>query len=230
VQLIVYAGVLGVILAAVGLWAMLRSAELRQYRFLAITFVVLFIVFVGAAGRPYYLAGLYAPLAAAGALVLQRRREVAPTRRWPGRAAAAASVAVAAGALVLSVTLTRSEAGEHIARRAGDTYHALPAHQRDRTALIGESYIVAAYLDGYANRYRLPEAHSLNRSYGYFPSPADRADTALYIGRDPTALRRYFTSIRQIAEIGDDMRAYLLTGRRQSWDDIWRRERTLTVS
>jgi hypothetical protein len=40
--------------------------------------VVLYVVFVATAGRPYYLAGLYAPLAAAGALgcsgVENRRR------------------------------------------------------------------------------------------------------------------------------------------------------------
>ena len=42
---------------------------------------VLYVVFVATAGRPYYIVGLYAPLAAAGALGLQRCRETAAARR-----------------------------------------------------------------------------------------------------------------------------------------------------
>ena len=76
----------------------------------------------------------------------------------------------------------------------------------------------------------MPEAYSLSRSYGYFAPPRDDADTVLFVGRDPAMLAPYFDAERQIAEIADDMRAYLLTGQRQSWDVIWAQERTLTVS
>jgi hypothetical protein len=62
--------------------------------------------------------------------------------------------------------------------------------QRDRTVVFGESYIVAAYLDGYSKRYQLPEAYSANRSYGYFPSPPTDHDTLLYIGREPVQCAR----------------------------------------
>ena len=75
VQLIAYAGVAGVMLVLYGLWRVFRDPALRDYRFLGVTFVVLYVFFVATAGRPYYLAGLYAPLAAVGALALQRRRE-----------------------------------------------------------------------------------------------------------------------------------------------------------
>ena len=230
VQLIVFAGVLGVALGCYGLWRLVRSDEIREYRFIAVTFVVLYVLFVATAGRPYYLAGLYAPLAAAGALGLQRRREARGSRRWPARIAVAASVAVAAGALVLSVTLTRSDVGEQIARRTADAYHALPDEQSGRTAIVGQSYIVAAYVDGYSDRYRLPEAYSLSRSYGYFAPPPAETTAVLFVGSDPAVLARYFDTTRRIADIADDIHAYLLTGQRQSWDVIWTRERTLTVS
>jgi 4-amino-4-deoxy-L-arabinose transferase-like glycosyltransferase len=230
VQLIVFAGVLGVALAGYGLWRLLRDDELRPYRFIAVTVLVLYLVFVAAAGRPYYLAGLYAPLAAAGALGLQRRRETGKDRRWPAWIAVATSAALAAGTMVLSVSLTRSDVGEQIAQRTADAYHGLPAGQRERTVIVGESYIVAAYLDGYSDRYGLPGAYSLNRSYGYFPAPPAGRDEMLFVGREPGALRSYFDSTRQVAEIGDDMRAYLLTGQREPWNVIWARERTLTVS
>ena len=80
VTLVVLAGVAGTGLALYGLALLLRTAE---YRFLAVTTLVLFAVFVAAPGRPYYLGGLYGLLAAAGAVGLQRRREAGRVRgRW----------------------------------------------------------------------------------------------------------------------------------------------------
>jgi len=96
--------------------------------------------------------------------------------------------------------------------------------------LFGESYIVAAYLDGYSKRYLLPGAYSANRSYGYFPPPPADHDTVLYIGRDPGALRSGFADVRTVGDVGEDMHAYLLMGQRQSWDQMWPRLRALTVS
>ncbi|HTI73687.1 MAG TPA: glycosyltransferase family 39 protein, partial [Mycobacterium sp.] len=172
VQLIAFAGVAGAALIGYGLWRLLRDDDLREYRFIGVAFVVLYALFVATAGRPYYLAGLYAPVAAAGALGFQRRRETGASRRrwlmWPGYVL---SVALAAGLLVLSVSIVRSDAGEQIAQRTADAYRALPQPQRDRTVVFGESYIIAAYLDGYSTRYGLPAAYSANRSYGYFPAP-----------------------------------------------------------
>jgi 4-amino-4-deoxy-L-arabinose transferase-like glycosyltransferase len=172
VQMIVFAGVAGGALVLYGLWRLLRDDELRDYRFIGVAFVVLYVVFMATAGRPYYLAGLYAPLAAAGALGLLRRRETGPSRRrwltWPGYVL---SVALAVGILNLSVTIVRSDVGERIAQRTADAYRGLPRAQRDRTVLFGESYLVAAYLDGYSKRYQLPRTYSANRSYGYFPPP-----------------------------------------------------------
>ncbi len=65
-----FAGVAGAALVLSGLWRLFRDDELRDYRFIGGAFVALYVVFVATAGRPYYLAGLSAPLAAAGALGL----------------------------------------------------------------------------------------------------------------------------------------------------------------
>lgn len=140
------------------------------------------------------------------------------------------SVALAAGVLVLSASITRADVGERIAQRTANAYRALPQAQRERTVVFGESYIVAAYLDGYSTRYGLPASYSANRSYGYFaPPPADH-DAVLYIGRDPGDLRPLFAHVRTVDDVGDDMHAYALTGQQQSWGEMWPRLRTLTVS
>jgi 4-amino-4-deoxy-L-arabinose transferase-like glycosyltransferase len=231
VMLIGYAGVAGVALALYGLWRLLRDDELRDYRFIGATFVALYLLFIATAGRPYYVVGLYAPLAAFGALGLQRRREAGHVRRrWLAWPAYILSVALASAVLVLSVSVVNSGVVENMAQRTADVYHALPPDRRDRTVVMGESYIIAAYIDRYSDRYQLPHAYSTNRSYGYFPSPPDSRDNVLYVGRDADELSPYFAEVRVVADIGDDMHAYLLTGQRQSWDEIWPRLRTLTVS
>jgi hypothetical protein len=231
VMLIGYAGVAGVALVLYGLWRLVHNGELRDYRFLGATFVVLYLLFVATAARPYYLVGLYAPLAAIGALGLQRRREAGYVRRkWFAWPAYILSVVLASAVLVLSVSVVNSGAVGQMAQRTADVYHALPPDQRDRTVLMGESYIVAAYIDSHSDQYQLPHAYSTNRSYGYFPSPPDSQDNVLYIGRDADDLSPYFAEVRALEDIGDDLHVYLLTGQRQSWEKIWPRLRTLTVS
>ncbi|MGU3501862.1 glycosyltransferase family 39 protein [Mycobacterium sp. C31M] len=231
VQLVVAAGVLGVALAGYGLVRLVRDPALRDFRFLGLTLVVLYVVFVVTAGRPYYLCGLYAPVAAIGAIALQRRREAGATRwgraAWPGYALSAAA---AIGGLVLGATLTRSDVGEQIAQRTAQTFQQLAPEQRERTVIIGESYIVAAYIDGYADRYALPPVFSTTRSYGYFPPPAAGLDTVLFVGdHGPTRLAPYFADIRELGNDDDGIGRWLLTEPREDWDTLWPKVRTLNV-
>jgi Dolichyl-phosphate-mannose-protein mannosyltransferase len=233
VLLISSAGVAGTALLFYGLWVLLRAGEMRPYRFLAVTFVVLYVVFVVAPGRPYYLGGLYGIVAAAGALGLQRRREAASGRRfgWVAWPAYALSAAAAGGLLVFSataITATSDDVGETIAQRTADAYHALPPEVRDDAVIIGESYIVAAYLDGYSPEYGLPQAHSASRGYGWFPPPHEDDGTVLFVGRDPEALRPYFSDVRLLAD-GQDASVWLCSGRLEPWAELWPRLRTLSV-
>jgi hypothetical protein len=43
-------------------------------------------------------------------------------------------------------------------------------------------------------------------------------------------LRPYFSDVRKVDDIAEDMGLYLLTGQRQSWAVLWRQLRTLKVS
>jgi 4-amino-4-deoxy-L-arabinose transferase-like glycosyltransferase len=233
VLLIGSAGVAGTALLLYGLWVLLRADEMRPYRFLAVTFVVLYVVFVVAPGRPYYLGGLYGIVAAAGALGLQQRRESGRRRlSWAAWPAYALSAAAAGGLLLFSattITATSDGIGEAIAQRAATAYLDLPPEVREHTALMGESYIVAAYLDGYSLQYGLPQAHSGNRGYGWFPPPPETADTVLFVGGDPGDLRPYFADVRMLAGGGLDASVWLCTGRQVPWGELWPRLRTLSV-
>jgi hypothetical protein len=52
----------------------------------------------------------------------------------------------------------------------------------------------------------------------------------LYVGPDADHLRPHFADVRAVGDIGDDMHVYLLTGQRQSWQELWPKLHTLTVS
>ena len=233
VTLIIFAGVAGTALLVNGLWMLLRAAEMRPYRFLAVTFVVLFAVFVAAPGRPYYLGGLYGVIAAAGALGLQRRREAGRRRfrwvAWPGYAVSAAAAGWLLFFSATTITAASDEVGETIARTAAAAYQALPPEAREHTALVGESYIIAAYLDGYSTQYGLPQAHSTNRGYGWFPPPPEDDAAVLFVGDSPDALRPYFADVRMVADGGESASVWLCSGRQEPWAQLWPRLRTLSV-
>ena len=229
--LVLVPGIVGVPLALYGLWRLLRAPELRPYRFLAATFLVLFAFFVATPGRPYYLGGLDGLLAAAGAVGLQRRREAGRVRlRWVAWLAYAVATAAAVATLVVSTSITRSDVGEDIARRTAAAYHALPPDEQARTVVMGQSYILAAYLDGYSTAYGLPQAYSSNRSYGYFPPPPDVADAVLYVGSGPDEVAPYVADVHKVADGGPDASVWLCSGRREPWVSFWPQLRHLTVS
>ncbi len=235
--LLVAAGVAGTVLAVVGTWYLLRAEALRPYRFLAITFVTLYVVFVVTAGRPYYLGGLYGALAAAGAVAFQHRRERRRARgRWMAWPGLVLSAVVALGAVALSagaVTTESDTVGRSIASRTTAAWESLPPAERDRAALAAKSYISAAYLDVYASEYGLPAVYSGSRGYGYFDPPPNHADAVVYVSNDPDELCRHFTDITQLTPRGGDPREagiWHCTGRTDSWNSIWETFRSLDVT
>ena len=130
---------------------------------------------------------------------------------------------------MVSTALVDRGVGEGIAQRTADAYRALPPQQQGRTAIMGQSYIIAAYLDGYSTRYGLPPAYSSNRSYGYFPAPPEGDDAVLYVGSTPDELRPWFAQVQRVADGGPDATVWLCTGRLEAWATLWPRLRTLTV-
>lgn len=231
IALIIMAGVMGTVLVIYGWWRLLRAEEHRAHRFLAITFIVLYVFFVVTGGRPYYLNGLFGVLAAVGAVGLQRRREQRQVRwRWVAWPAAALSAVAAAALFGTSLPMATPDAGDAIARRTAEAYRSLPVAERQQTAIMGQSYIYAAYIDGYGQAYDLPTAYSSNRAYGYFDPPSEEQDQVLYVGSDPGELRPHFSEIRQLHDGGDEASIWLCSGKQQSWEKLWPQLRNLYVS
>jgi hypothetical protein len=230
IGLITSAGVVGAPLVLLGLWRLARDPALRELRYLALGAVVLYAAFSITLGRPYYLVGLYGLLAAVGAVGLQRRREAGHRRlRWVAWPAAALGAGAAGAMLAVSVMVAAPTVGGQVTDATIGAYQALPPGQRERTAVMAESYIYAAFLDVHAPEGALPPALSSNRSYGWFPPPSDDVDTVLYLGTDADELRPWFADVRPAGDTGTGARLWLATGRLAPWAGFWPSLRHLDV-
>ncbi|MCA0157578.1 glycosyltransferase family 39 protein [Tsukamurella sp. M9C] len=199
------AGVLGALLLLYGLYALMRSEGLRPYRFLAPAFVLLVIVFIITAGRPYYPGGMLPVIITAGAVAF----EALPKPKLKAALTAPLSL-LAVASIVVSLPFTPEsdiaepkslmEAGMQISvygqfgwpeltRAVEESIAGLPEDERPQ-AIVASSYWQASALQYYGNG--LPPVYSPNRGFGYFGAPADSTTTVLRV-------------ISSEAELQDDM-------------------------
>ncbi|WP_243789687.1 glycosyltransferase family 39 protein [Saccharopolyspora gloriosae] len=227
IQMILYAGVLGAVLCLYGTARLLFAAEFRPYRFIGAAALVQYVFYIATSGRPYYVIGMYGVLLAAGAVAFQRRRETraALGRRglsWVAWPAGALSVLAAGGVVWMSTLLTSAfgvPADRMLAHDVSMAYRDLPAATREHTAVVGESYILAAMLDARSDEYGLPLAHSPHRGYGPFGAPDSTAENVLLVGNDPAKWRPHFAEMRKVGHGG--IPVWLLTGRQEPWQSLW---------
>ncbi|WP_280411829.1 glycosyltransferase family 39 protein [Nocardia asiatica] len=210
------AGLLGGILLVYGAWTLLRAENWRPYRFLGLLPLVLVVVFVATNGRPYYAAGCYAVLIAAGAV------------RWaerPRRSRVLITVpvlALSAALLVFSLPLrpeadiesvdTQAEAGlaiavygrfgwPELAAATTAAYRELPPPQQASAVVITDSYWQASALDLDRATYGLPAVYSPNRGFGYFGTPPDTATTVLWVGGSEADVRARCADVAAIGRV-----------------------------
>ncbi|MEV0355751.1 glycosyltransferase family 39 protein [Nocardia sp. NPDC050697] len=189
VHVVTLTGPLGTALGLAGLWALVRTPELRDYRFLVAAAALLAGFVALAGGRPYYLAGLFPVLFGVGAVAVVHSRALF---RLGAAALGAISLALT---LVLLFALpvpavreparTQREMSDRL-RFTGttgwaeltaateDAYARLPAG----TAIVTENYWQAA---GLAALTDLPAIYSPNRGYAVFGAPPESAGTVLYV-------------------------------------------------
>ncbi|GAB09264.1 hypothetical protein GOARA_035_00200 [Gordonia araii NBRC 100433] len=196
------AGVLGCVLLLYGLYALLRSHRLRPYRFLAPAFILLVIVFIITAGRPYYPGGMLPVIIAAGAVAFET---LPRPRLWLAVTVPLSILAV--GSIVVSLPFTpESEIAEpksvmeagmlisvygqfgwpELTSAVEQSIAELPDGERPQ-AIVTSSYWQAAALAYYGTG--LPPVYSPSRGYGFFGEPADSATTVLRVVSSDAALQ-----------------------------------------
>lgn len=225
-----------------GLVRLFRDPAVRDFRFLAWAWVVLALVFMATAGKPYYLAGLLPALLGAGAV---------PVDRWLERGRAPARKAALAGAVALSavigatislpvlppgstepVVAVNEDVGETIgwpqlARTVAGVHRRLPDARR--AVIVTGNYGEAGAIERYGPALGLPRAYSgHNAFHAWGPPPGDGPVIAL--GLAPRDRARHLRDCRVAARI--DNRAgvenqeqgrpvYVCRAPRRPWPEVW---------
>jgi 4-amino-4-deoxy-L-arabinose transferase-like glycosyltransferase len=173
-----------------GLVRLWRDASLRS---LATTFALLLVTFLVAGGKPYYLAGLFPLLLAAGAQPFLDRV------RRPWVAPALLALSAPAVLVVLPLLPVRSvgpvvgvnyDAGETIGwpqlvRQVATVHRSLP----EGTAILTGNYGQAGAIDRYGPAFGLPRAFSGHNGYAAWGRPP-AAVPVLAVGVDPCCCSR----------------------------------------
>jgi hypothetical protein len=187
------------------LWiaGLIRLWRERTLRSLAVTYLVLVVMFLIGGGKPYYLSGLYPLLFAAGAQPL-----IDHVRRWVVPALLVASAPVL---LIVLPVLPAHDAGPVVAVNydAGETigwpryvdqiataYRGLPKG----TAILTENYGEAGAVDRYGPAHRLPKAHSGHNAYGLWGPPPGSVPV-LAIGVPEHTLRTLCGEVQELGKL-----------------------------
>jgi 4-amino-4-deoxy-L-arabinose transferase-like glycosyltransferase len=226
---------------AAGWWRLVRDPAVRTWRAFAIAHVVLVVLFLLTGGKPYYLAGMYPVLLAAGA---------EPVLRWVrSRTRRAAAVG---SALVLSlginsflmlplvpadaladtpVPAVNYDAGETVgwpafAATVERVRDELPGSE-DVVVLTG-NYGQAGAVDRFAPD--LGPAYSGHNSYWSWGPPPEDVGTAIVVGLPEDRLRQWFGQVEEAARIDNGVGleneeqgrpVWVASDRRVPWSEIW---------
>ena len=192
---------------------------MRSLRFLPLTYLGLAVVYLIGDGKAYYLASLYPAVLGLGAI---------PTAQWTLRrrfnvgalAAAVALAAVINGFIALPLLPERSLQGSAVMALNPDqgetvgwprfidtiaaAWGALPANERDHTAIFTFSYAEAGAIDVLGHAKGLPDAYSGHNGFSEWGKPASSDTQALLLGfAGPTDAAPYFRTCRTLATINN---------------------------
>jgi hypothetical protein len=205
-----------------GLLRVFRSGEARPYRAVGIAYVSLAVTLAIAAGdKPYYVAALYFPLMAAGAVPFERwwARNAGRTRR-PVVVAVLGVLTLTGMPIVLPILSAPTLAdvplqdinydlGEQIgwpaiAREVGDAWRALPETDRAQAVILTSNYGEAGAIERYGAD--LPTPYSGHNSYWWWATPPADTETVLAVGEfDVAYLEGFFGSVERIGTLDNGL-------------------------
>jgi hypothetical protein len=234
-----------------GLVALLRRPALRPYAWIAGGYFVLLVLVVASGGKPYYLAGFYPAVLAAGA---------APILDWAMKSRRREQVA--AGLLTISCVVTaflvlplapvgspiyqiaaaaNPDAGETVGwdgyiATVRDIAATLPPGQRGSAIILAANYGEAGALTRARRRSAadaavLPPVYSGHNAFAEWGPPPESATTAIVVGEfDPQQLQSWFSQCQQVAHLTsppgvdneeDGAPIQICTGRQRPWAELW---------
>ncbi len=194
---LLYPGPLSAPVWVAGLVFLAWAPSVAPYRFLVLTYALLFILFLAVSGKPYYLGAMYMPLFAAGGVAIERA-----TFRGAPRARLALGFVLVGGIGTILIALPvlperalatvpvqeiNYDAAEQtgwpqFVRQVAEAYRTLPANRRADTAILAANYGEAGAIDRFGRAVGMPRAHSGHNNYWLWGPPPDSKTRVLAIG------------------------------------------------
>jgi hypothetical protein len=198
-----------------GLVAPFRSASLRAFRFLPVTYGVLAVAYIVGNGKAYYLASLYPALLGVGAVAVAGWRT--RTRTWAIAIGVSAAVSAFIALPLLPVRSLQGsvpmalnpDLGEEVGwpqfvATVSRAWLSLPPATRARTAIFTGNYGEAGAVDVLGRAKGLPRAYSGHNGFSEWGIPPARANRALVLGFDNAGeLAPEFAGCRTLARINN---------------------------
>jgi hypothetical protein len=231
----------------VGLWRLLRDPALRTFRLFGVAYLLLVVLFLVTDGKPYYLAGLYPVLLAAGA---------PPVLDWARRGRVAVRAGVVTGALAVTAAFSvvlmlpvvaptalartpipavNTDAGAtlgwpELVATVTSVYRSLPPADRDRAVILTANYGEAGALQQARLRLGLPPVFSGHMGFADWGPPPEDATLTIAVGMDRATLDGLFASVTPVAEIDNGVgldtaeqgrTVWICREQRMPWSQAW---------
>lgn len=224
-----------------GLVALARDKPMRAYRFFAVAWLVLVVIFLATAGKPYYLAGTFPVLLGAGAIRTDRWLQRGSRTLRRGALGVALALSAVVSAVIALPILPEKQLGPVLAANAdvGETVGwpqfvriAAGAYRRAGPAAVifTSNYGEAGAIDRFGPALGLPAAYSGHNGFAEWGPPADRPGPVVAVGLTESELAAHFDGCRLVARVGNaadvdnDERGEpidICAGTRAAWSRMW---------
>ena len=233
----------GTVVWVAGLRATVRRSGDEVHRWLAVGWLMLFVVLFAAEGKGYYLGSWYLPLVALGAVVIERR--------WSRRAQRILFAAIVVTSLVTAPLFTpilpertfvdagfndaNKDLGSligwpHVVHQIADVMHGLPADEQRRAVILTSNYSEAGALDFWRSELAISDVISGHNTYWWWGLGHRRRGPVVTVGFDRQFLARYWADCARAGTLGrgapidpQEVGAPLYVCRDQtiSWAELW---------
>jgi 4-amino-4-deoxy-L-arabinose transferase-like glycosyltransferase len=225
----------------VGLVRLFRDRRVRWLRAIGWAYVFMVVAFIAKGGKPYYVAGMFPVLLAAGAdpvLAWVRR-----ARTQLRRALLIAAFVLSVPAIAVAVPVVPLSALPHtgivsVNYDIGETVdwpeyvaEIASVHQRvPQAAIVTSNYGEAGAVDRYGGAHHLPRAYSGHNGFYYWGPPPDSVTTIVAVGLDESFLRRWFGDVRlgtrlhNTHDVNNDEQGvdvWIAAAPRADWRTLW---------
>jgi 4-amino-4-deoxy-L-arabinose transferase-like glycosyltransferase len=241
--------VVGPVLAFLWIGGLVRLLRDRVGRPIAVTYLILLAWFVLSGAKPYYLAGMYPALFAAGGVFAQdrilARHKSGRLRGWVALMLAGAVLALPLALPVLPAStlpqgawegqinkdLSATVGWQTLVAQVAEIAEHLPAQERSHLVIFTGDYGAAGAIDRYGNQYRLPTAISGHNNYWWWgPGDAPDHSTTIAINLSRSYLKTIFSRVIRVGSVrtprniwteerGDPI--FLCSGQIESWALAW---------